>query len=48
MARTVADMEAIFFVSVRVPKGASGDGLRERFTSQRMEPSSILQLLTFE
>jgi len=40
-ARSIERNEFTFFVSVRVPSGASGDGRSETFTSARTLPRSI-------
>ena len=43
MARAMALKELMFFISVRVPSSVLPAGRTERFTSQRREPSCILQ-----
>ena len=43
MARAMALKELRFFISVRVPSSSEPAGRTDRFTSQRREPSCILQ-----
>ena len=43
MARAMALKEFRFFISVRVPSSREPAGRTERITSQRREPSCILQ-----
>ena len=43
MAREMALKELRFFISVRVPNSVDPAGRTDRFTSQRREPSCILQ-----
>ena len=43
MARSTAEKPLTFFISHRVPNWAAPSGITETLTSQRIDPSCILQ-----